>query len=105
EPELDLVRDRAGRRVGLERVAPEIAHHAAPRALAPGEEERGDVDHAAVAVGLGIDDDSRHRPRIHRMPRAAASEHEAIARRSPGRIDGGRAHAVTTTYTPYRSRK
>ena len=48
EPELDLARDRAGRRVGLDRVAPEVAHHAAPRALAAGEEDRGDVDDAAV---------------------------------------------------------
>ena len=39
-PARDLRRDRAGRRVGDGGVSPQIAHHAAPRALAAGEEHR-----------------------------------------------------------------
>ena len=78
-----LRRDRPARRVGGGRVAPQIAHRAAPRAFAPREQHGGDPRAASVRSPLVLDDEPLVAPGIVRGPRTPPLEDEAIARR-PG---------------------
>ena len=52
---IELLHERAGRRVLRDRVLPQVAHDAAPRALAAGQEDRGHLDDPAVRGPLRFD--------------------------------------------------
>ena len=77
----DLSRNRAGRRVFARRVAPEIAHRAAPRTFASGEKHRADARTVAPLGHLFVDRQILIPPRIVRRTRPAKVDDEPIARR------------------------
>ncbi len=74
-----LRRDRPSRRVAFGRVLPEIAHDAAPRTLAAGEEHRGDTRDRSVAGPLVLDEESLGAPRIVQRPGRTAVQDESIS--------------------------
>ena len=79
---IELVDERAGGRVLLDRVLPQVAHHAAPRALAAGQEDGGHLDDPAVGGPLRFDEHALVPPRVERPARRPLREHEAIALRT-----------------------
>lgn len=64
EGDPDLFRNRADGHGFLQRVAPQVAHQAAPRAFPVGEEDREDRGLASVRVGFRLPQPVRRTPRI-----------------------------------------
>ena len=87
---LDLCRDRSGGRVVASREAPEVAHRAAPRALASGQEDRPDACDVAPLGRFVFDRQILEAPRIVLRPGTSEIDDEAVARRRRVRV-GGRA--------------
>ncbi len=64
ETVLDLFRYRARRRRALDRVAPEVAEDAGPRAFGAGEEQGGGARDGSIRFALFLFGDAEQRPRI-----------------------------------------
>ena len=79
---IQLVDERAGGRVLLDRVLPEVAHHATPRALAAGQEDGRHLGDPAVGGPLRLDQDALVCPGVERDARRPVGEHEPIACRT-----------------------
>src|SRR5665213_1005067 len=83
---LNLRRNRAGRRVGARRIAPEIAHRAVPRTLAAGEKHRADAREIAALGHLFVDRQILIPLRIMLRTRTSEIDDEPIARGGRGGV-------------------
>ena len=89
EREIDLRRDGSGRHGSGERVLPQVAHQAAPRALAIRQEDRRDRHDFAGLRTLLFDEKRVWTRGLHRVSRSAPRENPAVALRRRAWVAGG----------------
>ena len=83
----DLRGNRSARRVAFRGVPPEVAHHAAPWALAAGEEHGAHARDRSVGGQFVLDEYGVRLPGIVRRARWSPFENETISRSGPRRVE------------------